>query len=255
MTIIDTHCHIDLDIFDNDREVIIKNCRNFGIKYIVVPAIESQSWPTLLKITKEYEELYPALGLHPVFIKKHTIDDITLLDEYVRKYSPIAIGEIGLDFFIKDTDKEKQKDFFSAQLSIAKQHELPVILHVRKAHDDVLNIIKTSNVMGGSCHAFNGSYEQAKRYIDFGFKLGFGGTMTYPNARKIHDLAKKIPLEHIILETDAPDMSGFNHQGERNQPDYIMDALLALSELKGININKVAHQTSLNASELFKLKA
>lgn len=253
MNIIDTHCHIDLAIFDKDRDVIIKSCKEKGINSIIVPAIESKTWTILLDIVAANKGLHPALGLHPVFINSHCLNDITLLQEYVCKYKPIAIGEIGLDFYIKDTDKEKQKLFFNEQLNIAKSHDLPVILHVRKAHDDVLSILKTKNLKGGSCHAFNGSYEQAKRYIDLGFKLGFGGTMTYPNARKIHDLAKKIPLESILLETDSPDMSGFNHQGERNQPDFIVDALNALSQLKNLSLDKVADQTSKNANTIFAL--
>lgn len=253
MNIVDTHCHIDLAIFDKDRDTIIKNCKEIGIKSIIVPAIESKTWSTLLHVVTANDGLYPALGLHPVFINTHCSNDITLLQEYVSKYNPIAIGEIGLDFYIKDTDKEKQKLFFNEQLNVAESNALPVILHVRKAHDDVLSILKTKDLKGGSCHAFNGSYEQAKRYIDLGFKLGFGGTMTYPNARKIHDLAKKIPLESILLETDSPDMSGFNHQGERNQPDYIIDALKVLSQLKNMSTEEVANQTSINAKTLFSL--
>ena len=253
MNIIDTHCHIDLPVFDIDRHSIITKCSKLGINRIIVPAIEAKSWHTLLNITRQYKNLYPALGLHPVFIKQHKTSDIQLLDEFAEKYKPIAIGEIGLDFYIKDTDKNKQKDIFEDQLSVAEKHQLPVILHVRKAHDDVLSMIKAKNISGGSCHAFNGSFEQARRYIDLGFKLGFGGTMTFPNARKIHELAKKIPLESIILETDAPDMSGFNHQGTRNQPDFIIDALTALSELKNMEPEDVANQTTINANELFHL--
>lgn len=253
MNIIDTHCHIDLAIFDKDRDIIIKNCKDMGISSIVVPAIESITWTRLLDIVAANKGLHPALGLHPVFINSHRLNDITLLQEYVSKYKPVAIGEIGLDFYIKDTDKDKQKLFFNEQLNVAKSNDLPVILHVRKAHDDVLTILKGKDLKGGSCHAFNGSYEQAKRYIDLGFKLGFGGTMTYPNARKIHDLAKKIPLESILLETDSPDMSGFNHQGERNQPDFIVDALNALSQLKNLSVDDVADQTSKNANTIFAL--
>lgn len=253
MNIIDTHCHIDLPIFDNDRDDIIKNCHKLGINQLVVPAIEANSWDNLLTITLQHSCLYPALGLHPVFINQHEASDISLLEEYVKKYNPIAIGEIGLDFFIENTDKKKQKEFFEDQLLVAEKNQLPVILHVRKAHDDVLSLLKVKNLPGGSCHAFNGSLDQAKRYIDLGFKLGFGGTMTYPNARKIRDLAKQIPLESIILETDSPDMSGFSHKGSRNQPDFIVDALNALSVIKNVSPEQIAMQTTANASELFNL--
>ena len=252
MDIIDTHCHIDLPVFDQDRDQIIKTCQKAGINQIIVPAIEAASWQTLLEISKTHTTLYPTLGLHPVFINRHNESDLEKLDELAEQCSPLAIGEIGLDFFITDTDKIKQKHFFEEQLLIAKKHQLPVVLHVRKAHDDVLSHLKDKDLPGGTCHAFNGSYEQAKRYIDLGFKLGFGGTLTFPNARKIHQLAKQIPLESIVLETDAPDMSGYAHQGQRNQPDYITDALTALSAIKQVSPEQVADQTSLNARQVFK---
>jgi len=254
MDIIDTHCHIDLPDFDQDRDQIIQSCRQAGINQIIVPAIESSSWDTLFKITNTHNCLYPTLGLHPVFIEQHNEADIEELDKLTAQRSPLAIGEIGLDFYIPDTDKIKQKHFFDQQLLIAKKHQLPVVLHVRKAHDDVLSHLKNKDLTGGTCHAFNGSYEQAKRYIDLGFKLGFGGTLTFPNAKKIHQLAKQIPLEYIVLETDAPDMSGYNHQGQRNQPDFIGDALIALSEIKQMPPEQVAEQTSLNARQIFKLE-
>ena len=253
MKIIDTHCHLDLAVFDHDREQIINNCNRIGIDKIIVPAIDRKGWKNLITICDQYKKLLPALGLHPVFIDEHSMDDIDLLDEYVDKYKPVAIGEIGLDFYIKDTDKEKQKKYFEMQLVIAEKHNLPVILHVRKAHDTVLNILKTKKITGGSCHAFSGSIQQARKYIEMGFKLGFGGTLTYPNARKIHQLAKEISLEDIILETDAPDMTGYKHKGKRNQPDYITDTLKSLANLKQIDQDIVADLTSKNASELFNI--
>jgi len=254
MDIIDTHCHIDLPVFDHDRDQILKTCQLAGIKQIIVPAIESASWDTLLTISNAHECLFPTLGLHPVFIEQHNESDLEKLDKLTAQKLPLAIGEIGLDFYITDTDKNKQKHIFEQQLLIAKKYQLPVVLHVRKAHDDVLSHLKNKTLTGGTCHAFNGSYEQAKRYIDLGFKLGFGGTLTFPNARKIHQLAKQIPLEHIVLETDAPDMSGYAHQGQRNQPDFIGDALIALSEIKQMPPEQVAEQTSLNARQIFNLQ-
>ncbi|MDH5393092.1 MAG: TatD family hydrolase [Gammaproteobacteria bacterium] len=253
MDVIDTHCHLDLAVFDSDRQQILDNCSRLGVSGIIVPAIEAAGWPQLLRLCSQHEMLRPALGLHPVFIHKHGIEDIDLLDQHLDNKNIIAVGEIGLDFYIENTDKEKQTDFFDMQLSIAEKHKLPVILHVRKAHDEVLALIKTKNIVGGSCHAFNGSLEQAKRYIDYGFKLGFGGTLTLPNARKIHELAKNIALEAILLETDAPDMSGYQHKGQRNQPDFIIDALNALAQIKNLPAEEVATRTTLNARQLFRL--
>ena len=253
MQLIDTHCHLDLADFNADRAQILSRCEQLGITKIIVPAIDSHGWQQLLATTTHHEQLYPALGLHPVFIDRHTEKDIENLSTLVAEKRPIAIGEIGLDFYIKDTDKNRQIDYFEQQLLVAEEADLPVILHVRKAHDTVIKMLRSKSLIGGSCHAFSGSEQQAKQYINMGFKLGFGGTMTYPNARKIHTLARSIPLEHILLETDAPDMSGYTHKGERNSPEYLTDALNALAELKAETPETVAKQTTENAERLFKI--
>jgi len=253
MQLIDTHCHLDLADFDADREQVLERCHQSGIDQIIVPAIESSGWKKLLEISAQHTELFPALGLHPVFIKNHNDDDLTKLEQQLYKHTPVAVGEIGLDFFIKDTDKNRQIDIFEKQLAIAESYKLPVILHVRKAHDDVLKLLKTKSVPGGTCHAYSGSEQQARQYIDMGFKLGFGGTLTYPNARKIHMLARALPIEYIVLETDAPDMTGYAHKGERNSPEYLPEALNALSAVKSLDIEYVAEQTTKNARELFQI--
>jgi len=253
MQLIDTHCHLDLEDFDTDRDQVLSRCQRSGIEKIIVPAIESSSWQNLLGICEQHNALFPALGLHPVFIDKHNDDDIIKLEQQVNIHRPVAVGEIGLDFFIKNTDKARQINIFEKQLAIAEEKKLPVILHVRKAHDEVLKLLRDKKIPGGTCHAFSGSEQQARQYIDMGFKLGFGGTLTYPNAHRIHALAKALPLDYIVLETDAPDMSGHTHKGERNSPEYLPDALNALSVIKSIDIELVAEQTTKNAEKLFQL--
>lgn len=253
MQLIDTHCHLDLDVFNEDREEILLHCKQLGIDKIIVPAITAAGWNQLTAITQQSDQLFPAFGLHPVFIEQHNQIHIEQLNQVCKVTQPVAIGEIGLDFYIKDTDKNKQIEYFDRQLDIAEEMQLPVILHIRKAHDQVLQILKKKNLPGGSCHAFSGSLQQANQYIDMGFKLGFGGTLTYPNARKIHSLAKELSLKDIILETDAPDMSGYKHKGKRNSPEYLPDALQALAEIKSKSIEEVAQQTTRNACQLFHL--
>ncbi len=147
-------------------------------------------------------------------------------------------------------DPRQQIDLFEAQLHIAKNHNLPVILHIRKAHDQVLQLLKKIKVKGGFCHAFNGSMQQAEQYIELGFKLGFGGTLTYENSKKIHKLAKTLPLNSIVLETDAPDMVVESHRGKRNSPEYIMECLSALAKIRNEDIAFVAQQTSKNANDV-----
>jgi len=251
MKLIDTHCHLDDTLFDNDRDEILKHCSQLGINKIILPATKAKSWHKTIKISEKYKETYLTLGLHPLFITEHKHTDLDRLKEFIASHNPVAIGEIGLDFFNKNTDKNKQIDFFIKQLDIANEHKLPVILHVRKAHDDILKLLEGFNIPGGSCHAFNGTLDQAKRYIDLGFKLGFGGTLTYPNARKIHKLAKDIAIENIILETDAPDMTGHAHKGERNSPEYLIDALNSLAAIKSMDVATIADQTTKNAEALF----
>ena len=250
MEIIDTHCHLDVVDFDLDRDEVLEQCRSHEITKIIVPAIESKSWSRLLELCELNKGIYPALGLHPVFIEQHQIEDINKLEHILDKTSPVAIGEIGLDFYLKNLDKDKQLELFEQQLLLAKKHELPVILHVRKAHDQVLQLLSKIKVKGGFCHAFNGSLQQAEKYIELGFKLGFGGTLTYENSSKIHALAKALPLESIVLETDAPDMVVESHRGQRNSPAYIIESLNALANIRNEDVNVIAQQTTLNANDV-----
>lgn len=255
MEIIDTHCHLDVSDFYHDRDDVLEHCRSLGISKIIIPAIESKSWSNLLELCHSNKRLYPALGLHPVFIDQHHADDIEKLEQLLETVSPVAIGEIGLDFYLKDLDKDKQLALFEQQLLVAKNHELPVILHVRKAHDQVLQLLNKIQVKGGFCHAFNGSLQQAEKYIELGFKLGFGGTLTYENSTKIHALAKALPLESIVLETDAPDMVVESHRGQRNSPEYIIESLNALATIRNEDVNVIAQQTTLNAHEVIDFPA
>ena len=250
MEIIDTHCHLDVTDFDLDRVVVLENCRTQGISKIIVPAIESKTWANVLELCNAEKGLYPALGLHPVFLKQHQADDINKLEKLLETASPVAIGEIGLDFYIKELDQQQQIILFEQQLLIAKNHNLPVILHVRKSHDQVLRLLKKIKVKGGFCHAFNGTLQQAEKYIELGFKLGFGGTLTYKNSIKIHSLAKTLPLESIVLETDAPDMAVESHRGQRNSPEYIIEALSALAKIRNESMEFIAEQTSRNANDV-----
>lgn len=253
MELIDSHCHIDIAAFDEDRGEVLSRCREQGIKRMIVPAIDVAGWDKLLLLCEKEQGLYPALGLHPVFLEQHQPGDITKLEEKLATTNVVAVGEIGLDFYIKELDREKQKQLFEAQLAVAVNLDLPVILHVRKAHNEILTSLKKYNVKGGVSHAFNGSLQEAQQYIDMGFKLGFGGTMTYEGSHKIHQLAKDLPLEAIVLETDAPDMVVASHRGERNSPEYIIESLHALSRLRDEDVETIATQTTANACDVFGL--
>jgi len=253
MDLIDSHCHIDVADFDADRAEVLARCRAAGIKRFIVPAIDVAGWDRLLRLCEQEQGLYPALGLHPVFLEQHQDGDVEKLEAKLATISVVAVGEIGLDFYIADLDKDRQRALFEAQLVIASNLGLPVILHVRKSHDEVLNYLKRFKLKGGIAHAFNGSLQQAQQYIDLGFKLGFGGTMTYEGSHKIHQLARELPIEAIVLETDAPDMVVASHRGERNSPEYLLESLQALAKLRDEDIETLSQQTTDNTCAVFGL--
>ncbi len=255
MELVDTHCHLDLEAFDPDRRQVLERARARGVQRMLVPAVDAAHWDGLLQLCRTEEALYPALGLHPVFLQQHTAADILALEGAVEEHRPVAVGEIGLDYLVPGLDREQQQALFEAQLETARAAGLPVILHVRKAHDQVISTLKRIPVSGGTVHAFNGSLQQAQRYLDMGFRLGFGGTLTYPRSTRIRKLAAALPMDAIVLETDAPDMVVAAHQGERNSPEYLPDCLQALAEVRDAAPDELALHTTRNARDVFSLDA
>lgn len=253
MELIDTHCHIDVADFDADREQVIANCRRLGIQRIVVPAVSARGWSNLLEVCRREPGLLHTFGLHPVFVAEHRAEDIDALAEWIERERPVAIGEIGLDYFVEGVDRERQQEVFEAQLEVARAVQLPVLLHVRKAHDEVLKALKRIPVQGGIAHAFNGSLQQAHQYIELGFKLGFGGMLTYERSSKLRRLARELPLEALVLETDAPDLTVAAHRGERNSPEYLPDCLRALADVRDESPEAMAAATTHNAERVLGL--
>ena len=253
MQLIDTHCHLDVAAFDTDREEVLLHAQQAGVEHIVVPGIHTGNWLTVLGLCSLHPHLHPALGLHPLFWQEHKDEDIDVLDKAINENHPVAVGEIGLDFYDKDADRRRQMDILKAQLALAEKHELPVILHVRKAHDLMLKYLDRYELKGGIAHAFNGSIQQAEKYIEHGFKLGFGGMLTYERSTKLRKLARDLPLESLVLETDAPDMTVASHQGERNSPEYLPECLAALASVRDEDPETIAEQTTRNAKEVLKL--
>lgn len=254
MNLVDTHCHLDDKAFDADRDEVLRHCHELGVDRIVVPAVTRSGWDALLNLCEQHPELAPALGLHPVYIEQHQQVDLDRLAQYLENPAVVAVGEIGLDFLIDNADKDKQEQYFDAQLDLAKQADLPVILHVRKAHDRVLGLLRKKHLKGGIAHAFNGSLEQARHYINLGFKLGFGGMLTYERSSKLRRLAKELPLDSIVLETDSPDLTVSQHRGERNSPEYLPYCLQALSEVRAADPAEVAKRTTENALSVLNLR-
>ncbi len=255
MELFDTHCHLDVEDFDTDRQAVLARARDNGVRGIVVPGVQARDWDRLLEFCGSDADLYPALGLHPLYLDRHRDSDLQRLGEMLATQRPVAVGEIGLDYHVDGLDRDRQRQLFEAQLGIARDAGLPVILHVRKAHDDVLSTLRRIPVKGGICHAFNGSLQQGQRYIELGFRLGFGGMLTFERSSRLRALARELPLEALVLETDAPDMTVAQHRGERNSPEYLPYCLAALAEVRGEQPEQVAGQTTANAYSVLGLDA
>ncbi len=253
MELIDTHCHLDVEEFAADRDAVLARARANGVSAIVVPGVLADTWDGLLSFCASAADLYPALGLHPVYIAQHRDAAIAQLAHRAGEQRLLAIGEIGLDYYVEGLDRMRQQTLFEAQLEIARSCGLPVILHVRKAHDVVLSTLRRIRVVGGICHAFNGSLQQAAAYRELGFRLGFGGMLTFERSSKLRALAQALPLEDIVLETDAPDMTVAQHRGERNSPEYLPYCLAALAQLRMLPEAEIAAQTSANARTVLRM--
>ncbi len=250
--LIDTHCHLDAAEFDTDRDAVLQAALDVGLGAIVVPAVEHANFQTVMDLTRGKPWLRFALGIHPMYVDGANPSDLTALSALLEKESEcVAIGEIGLDYYVTRANKETQEYFFTEQLKLAQRFDMPVILHVRHAIDDILKLVRKIPVCGGIAHAFNGSHQQADMFIDMGFKLGFGGAMTYPRALKIRELAATLPLEAIVLETDAPDIPPvwIGNKG-RNTPSELKQIAQVLADLRSENYQQVIDRTSKNALQV-----
>lgn len=246
--LIDTHCHLDAAEFDIDRDAVAAAAVRADVGAIVVPAVERANFGAVASVCRDYSVCVAAYGIHPMYVEHAREADLDALRETVLREHPVAIGEIGLDRFVEPRDDARQEFYFAAQLRIARDASLPVLLHTRRANDAVLKQLRQCSVAGGIAHAFNGSRQQADEFIRLGFKLGFGGAMTFPRASRIRQLAATLPLDAIVLETDAPDIPPEWNAGARNTPDQLPCIARTLADLRGITEQEVAKATSANAA-------
>lgn len=249
--LIDTHCHLDAAEFDADRAAVLQAALDAGVGAIVMPAVERANFQHVIDLAKQSSHVRFALGIHPMYVDSAHPSDLLLLTQLLESQPDcVAVGEIGLDYFTTRANKETQEYFFTEQLRLAQRFELPVILHVRHAIDDILKHLRRTPVRGGIAHAFNGSRQQADEFIKLGFKLGFGGAMTYPRALKIRELAATLPVESIVLETDAPDIPpAWLGNKARNTPSELKQIAQVLADLRDENIQQLIDRTSKNAQQ------
>ena len=258
---IDTHCHLDAAEFHLDRDAVRAAARAAGVGHLVIPAVQRSDWRAVMALAHRHGDSY-ALGIHPLYTPQAQEGDVaalrTLLQDVQGDPHLVAVGEIGLDFFVPGLDAQRQIWFYEQQVLLAREFGLPVILHVRKSSDRLLKTLRAYPVEGGIAHAFNGSWQQAQTFIALGFKLGFGGAVTYERALKLRELASQLPLESIVMETDAPDIPPHwryttaeqRAQGQaqgRNSPGELPRIAATVADLRGMDVQALAEATSQNA--------
>lgn len=253
LDLLDTHCHLDATEFDADRDVVMAAAEAAGVATIVVPAVSVAGFESTAAMAQRYPGCVCAFGLHPIYVAQHRAEHMQLLRRRLEQGGAVAVGEIGLDGFVSGLDMARQEELFAEQLKIAADFDLPVLLHIRRAQDLVLKHLRRIRVRGGIAHAFNGSRQQADEFMRLGFLLGFGGAMTFDRALRIRQLAQELPLESIVLETDAPDIAPSWIYRQRNSPTELPRIAGVLAELRQQPLAQVAAATSANARRLLQL--
>ncbi|AKK67494.1 TatD family hydrolase [Xanthomonas translucens] len=254
MRLIDSHCHLDAAEFDGDRAAVIARAQAAGIAAQVLPAVTAASWPKLREVCTMADGLSPAYGLHPLFLDEHHPEHLPLLGEWIARERPCAIGECGLDLFVEGLDEAEQQRYFLGQLQLAREFDLPLIVHARRAVDAVILAIRKVGRLRGVVHSFAGSTEQAQQLHKLDFLIGLGGPVTYERAQRLRRLAAELPLQQLLLETDAPDQPDALIRGQRNEPARLRTVLDTIAMLRGQPAAEIAEQTTRNAQQLFGLQ-
>ncbi len=253
MELIDSHCHLDDERLDDNRAEVLHAAQQLGIKHFIVPAMTQQRWPLLYRLKQSYRHIHIAYGYHPLFMHMHIQPNMALLEKYLCEHKAVAVGECGLDFFHSTVAEKAQRSIFEQQLDVARNLSLPCIIHSRKSLDIVISMLRKKQLAGGVLHSFSGSLQQAQQLYDLGFKLGIAATVCFERAKKLQSVVKAMPLASLLLESDAPDQTGPDYQGQLNQPAFMYAQLKKVAELKHLSESEVARQTTLNTKGLFRL--
>jgi len=253
-TLADSHVHLDDPRFDGDRGEVLARARAAGVASWIVPAVEAAAWPRLKALCAAEPDMHPAYGLHPMFLARHAPDHLRELEHWLSRERPVAVGEIGLDFHMEGLDAEVQHFYFRRQLELARAFDLPVIVHARRAVDEVIHALRRLGGLRGVVHSFAGSEQQARQLWDLGFHLGIGGPVTYARARRLRRIVAAMPSQWLLLESDAPDQPDANHRGQRNEPAHVLDVLRCVAALRGDAEEELAAATTANVRRLFALQ-
>ena len=255
MRLVDSHSHFDVDAFDVDRAEALARAHEAGIVAQIVPAIDAEGWPRLREVCAADDGLHAAYGLHPIYLDAHRPEHLAMLRERLDGDACVAVGEIGLDHYLDSLDRDQQQQYFEAQLALAREFGLPVIVHARRAVDAVIATLRRFAPVRGVVHSFAGSEEQAAQLYKLGYLLGIGGPVTYERAQRLRRLVATMPIEHLLLETDSPDQPDAQWRGQRNEPARLPAVLDAVAELRGETLEAIAAATTTNAERLFGITA
>ncbi len=253
MILTDTHTHLYSEAFDDDRAEMMQRAFDNNVQRMFVPAIDSTYTESMLVLEKSYpENVFLMMGLHPTYVKENYLDELSHVKEMLASRKFIAIGEIGIDLYWDKTLLKEQQDAFRTQIQLAKQYQLPIVIHCRDAFDEVFEVLESekSDDLFGIFHCFTGNLEQAKRAISYNMKLGIGGVVTFKNG-KIDQFLNEIDLKHIVLETDSPYLAPTPYRGKRNETSYLVNIATKLSEIYQVSENEIAEVTTENSKAVF----
>ncbi len=253
MQLVDSHCHFDFAVFDEDRAAVMQRAVDNGIGHIVMPGVDRHNWDKIATLSEQDPRLSACYGLHPYHAEQHQPDDLDALKDFVEQHDCVAIGECGLDYRDNQAPRQTQQYYFEAQLQLAAEKNKPVVMHAVKATEHIIQSLKACPVPGGMVHSYSGSYEQAVQLIDLGMYIGVGGAITHDAATRLRKTVTRLPAESLLLEADAPDQPGNKHRGERNEPAWLREVVLELAALRGTDADSLAQQTTNNAARLFGL--
>lgn len=246
--LIDTHCHIYSEYYNNINEVL-DLAKNSNVNILINNGCSSKSNKEIIELINKYKNMYGAIGIHPEEVENYTIEDIKFIEGSINNKKIVAIGEIGLDYHYSKENKEKQIELFELQLDIAKKYNIPVIIHSREATEDTINILKKYKLKG-VIHSFSGSLETAMIYINMGYLLGINGVVTFKNCN-LKDVLVKIGLNNLVLETDAPYLTPVPYRGKQNNPSHILDIAKYISEIFNVSLEEVSKITTKNVLDLY----
>lgn len=252
--LVDSHVHLDDNAFDVDRALVLQRARDAGVTQLVIPAVDKASWTRIRDLCSAHPRmLFPAYGLHPLNLPQHAPGDVDALSSWCETNAAAAIGEIGLDFRVADLDPALQRDYFTRQLALARELGLPVIVHARQALEEVILALRRHPGVRGVVHSFSGSKEQARRLWQLGFMIGIGGPVTYTRAQRLRRIVAEMPIEYLLLESDAPDQPDSDHRGQRNEPARVAGILRCVAALRGETELAVANATAANTRHMLRL--